>query len=71
MVYIRYTGFVRAPSMARTPAPRDAAIDNLARVPDGLWVVIILVACGLWLGAVCVFLRRKRSKKPKKTEEIP
>ncbi|KAJ5478447.1 hypothetical protein N7530_003956 [Penicillium desertorum] len=59
------------PAAPSTPS----AIDNLAKLPDGLWalfcvVVILLGAAGL----ACFFCLKKKKKKgeePKQTEEIP
>ncbi|KAJ6104396.1 hypothetical protein N7523_010716 [Penicillium sp. IBT 18751x] len=63
----------RAPSTPPSPAP-SAAIDNLAKVPGGLWALIFFVAsavlgCGVW---ICVlYFKKKEGEKLKKTQEIP
>ena len=52
----------------------SAAIDNLAKVPGGLWALIFLVV-GAHLGGACwvcfFLLKKKEGEKPKMTLENP
>ncbi|KAJ5587559.1 uncharacterized protein N7459_003324 [Penicillium hispanicum] len=54
----------------RTSVPAPSAIDNLAKLPGGLWAMIFLVVCSV--GCIGVFFFKKKSgDKPQEAEEIP
>ncbi|KAJ5584426.1 uncharacterized protein N7459_004226 [Penicillium hispanicum] len=56
-----------APSAAPSVSPE---VENLARLPAGLWALIIVVLSAALSGMFWVFLKKKKGGEPKKTEEI-
>ncbi|CAI7656383.1 unnamed protein product [Penicillium discolor] len=64
------------PSPTPSMSPKSStAIDNLNKLPGGLWALILLVAAAI-VGGIVWFVYIKANKKgegedPKKTEEIP
>lgn len=73
---------VREPTKPSNPSPSmppksPTAIDNLNKLPGGLWALIILVASAI-VGGIVWFVYTKANKKkkeegdkPNETEEIP
>jgi hypothetical protein len=63
------TGRVPMPSVAPSEAPppppsltKPSAIDNLARIPAGLWVLIFLVVGFILTGGTFFFIKRQKAK---------